>query len=159
MLFKKPVECCHQYGNLRNSYADNQGGRLDATRHIFKSKPQACAKHRELQNKNMESNDRHEGIGLLLALVLNNRADAPPRIKKKLIPARDPTIRPLAAPLSPSTKATAIRARAMRIDKKKLFLGYLRPLLSFRRGFSIMTHITFFPACYHLQPWFPVRTL
>jgi hypothetical protein len=83
MLFKKPVECGHQYGNLRNSYTDNQGGRLDATRHIFKSKPQACAKHRELQNKNMESNDRHEGIGLLLALVLHNDTYAPPCNKEK----------------------------------------------------------------------------
>jgi hypothetical protein len=68
--------------------------------------------------------------------------------RKKLIPAREPTIRPLVTALSPSKKEMAIRARAMRIDKKKLFLGYLKPLLSFRRGFSIMTHITFFPGLF-----------
>jgi len=83
MLFKKFVQSCHQYRDLRNSYADNQRGGPDSTRHIFECKPQACAKHGKLQNKNMERNDRHDGIGLLLALVLHDDIYAPPCNKEK----------------------------------------------------------------------------
>ena len=83
MLFKKFIQCCHQYCDLRNSYADNQGGRPDSTRHIFESKPQAHTKNRKLQNKNMERNDRHDGIRLLFALVLHDDVYAPPCNKEK----------------------------------------------------------------------------
>jgi hypothetical protein len=83
MLFKKLIKRCHQYGYLRNSNADNQGRRPNSSRHIFEGKPQACTKHGKLQNKNMERNDRHDGIRLLLALVLHNDIYAPPCNKEK----------------------------------------------------------------------------
>jgi hypothetical protein len=83
MLFKKPVQRCRQYCNLRNRYADNQRGRPDSTRHIFEGEPQAGTKHGKLKNKNMERNDRHDGISLLLALVLHYDIYAPPSNKEK----------------------------------------------------------------------------
>jgi len=47
MLFKKLVQRCYQYRDLRNSYADNQSGRPYSTRHIFKGKPEAYTKQRK----------------------------------------------------------------------------------------------------------------
>ncbi len=81
MLFKKLVNCCRQYCELRN--ADAEYKRRGPYFHILKSKPQTQAQDRELQNKHMERNDRHDGIGLILALVLDNDADAPPCNKEK----------------------------------------------------------------------------
>jgi hypothetical protein len=83
MLFKKLVKCCRQYCDLRNAYAKYQSRGPNPARHILEGKPKACAKDRELQNKNMERNDRHKGIGLLLALVFDNDVDTPPCNKEK----------------------------------------------------------------------------